>query len=71
MQGRAFLIAIALNAVFVAIEFGYGMAAQSMALVADAGHNLSDVLSLVLAWGALKLSRGRASGVEPVASGQR
>lgn len=62
VQGRAFLIAIALNAVFVAIEFGYGMAAQSMALVADAGHNLSDVLSLVLAWGALKLSRLQPDG---------
>ena len=48
-QGRAFLIAIGLNSVFVAIEFTYGVLANSTALVADAGHNLSDVLGLLLA----------------------
>ena len=52
-QGRAFLIAIGLNSVFVAIEFSYGVFANSTALVADAGHNLSDVLGLLLAWGAM------------------
>lgn len=56
-QGRAFAIAIALNAIFVTIEFTYGFLANSMALMADAGHNLSDVLGLALAWGAAILSR--------------
>ncbi|WP_369025873.1 cation diffusion facilitator family transporter [Qipengyuania sp. RANM35] len=50
--GRAFLIGIILNTAFVVIEAGYGWIAGSMALIADAGHNLSDVLSLLLAWGA-------------------
>lgn len=48
--GRAFAIGIALNAGFVALEGIYGIIAGSMALVADAGHNLSDVLGLVIAW---------------------
>lgn len=52
----AFAIGIVLNAIFVAIETGYGIAAGSLALIADAGHNLSDVLSLLLAWGAGKLA---------------
>jgi cobalt-zinc-cadmium efflux system protein len=55
--GRAFALAIGLNAVFVAVEFGYGLVANSTALLADAGHNLSDVLGLFLAWGAAVLSR--------------
>ena len=50
--GRAFLIGILLNSAFVVIEAGYGWASGSMALIADAGHNLSDVLALLLAWGA-------------------
>ena len=54
--GRAFAIGIALNAGFVLVEAGYGIAAGSMALVADAGHNLSDVLGLIIAWGATKLA---------------
>lgn len=49
---RAFAIAVVLNIIFVAIEAGYGVAAGSLALIADAGHNLSDVLGLLLAWGA-------------------
>jgi len=49
---RAFAIGVLLNVIFVAIEAGYGVAAGSLALIADAGHNLSDVLSLLLAWGA-------------------
>ena len=49
---RAFAISILLNVIFVAIEAGYGVAAGSLALISDAGHNLSDVLSLSLAWGA-------------------
>lgn len=48
--GRAFAIGITLNTIFVAIEAGYGYASNSMALVADAGHNLSDVLGLIVAW---------------------
>jgi cobalt-zinc-cadmium efflux system protein len=54
--GRAFAIGIALNLTFVAIEFIAGTMAHSLALVADAGHNLSDVLGLALAWGAAALS---------------
>ncbi|AKH42505.1 Cadmium, cobalt and zinc/H(+)-K(+) antiporter [Croceibacterium atlanticum] len=50
--GRAFAIGIVLNSVFVVVEAGYGFISGSMALVADAGHNLSDVLSLVIAWAA-------------------
>jgi cobalt-zinc-cadmium efflux system protein len=55
--GRAFALAIGLNAVFVAIEFIYGFIANSTALMADAGHNLSDVLGLMLAWGAALLTK--------------
>jgi cobalt-zinc-cadmium efflux system protein len=55
--GRAFAIGIALNVAFVAIEAAYGILANSMALLADAGHNLSDVLGLVIAWIAAILSR--------------
>lgn len=49
---RAFIISVALNTGFVVIEVVYGLAANSLALLADAGHNLSDVLGLLLAWGA-------------------
>jgi cobalt-zinc-cadmium efflux system protein len=49
---RAFAVGVFLNVIFVIIEAGYGIAAGSLALIADAGHNLSDVLSLLLAWGA-------------------
>jgi cobalt-zinc-cadmium efflux system protein len=48
-QASAFRVAIMLNAIFVAAQFGFGLAANSTALIADAGHNLSDVLGLVLA----------------------
>lgn len=48
--GRAFAVGIALNLAFVVVEAVYGVIAGSMALVADAGHNLSDVLGLVIAW---------------------
>lgn len=47
--GFAFVVAIVLNIAFVLVEFGYGFAVNSTALIADAGHNLSDVLSLFLA----------------------
>lgn len=49
--GRAFAIGIGLNLVFVVIETFYGWKINSLALLADAGHNLSDVAGLVLAWG--------------------
>lgn len=62
LRSRAFPLAIALNTGFVAIEFAYGLAANSTALMADAGHNLSDVLGLLLAWGAAALSRRAPSG---------
>ena len=51
-HGRAFFIGVVLNASFVVVEAGYGLISGSMALVADAGHNLSDVLSLMIAWAA-------------------
>jgi len=56
-HGFAFATAIFLNTVFVIVEFSYGFIANSTALMADAGHNLSDVLGLLLAWGATILSR--------------
>ena len=59
---KAFAIGIALNSVFVVIEAGYGYHANSLALMADAGHNLSDVLGLLLAWGAAWLGKQRPSG---------
>ena len=56
--GRAFAIGIILNLTFVVVETIYGFAANSMALLADAGHNLSDVLGLVVAYvGALLVKR--------------
>ncbi len=55
--GRAFAIGIALNLAFVATEAVFGILSGSMALLADAGHNLSDVLGLVIAWGGAILSR--------------
>ncbi|MEB0135118.1 cation diffusion facilitator family transporter [Actimicrobium sp. CCC2.4] len=61
-HNAAFAIAIVLNVVFVAVEFAYGFIAQSTALLADAGHNLSDVLGLLLAWGAALLARKQPSG---------
>ncbi|MSQ72409.1 MAG: cation transporter [Betaproteobacteria bacterium] len=60
-HGSAFAIAVALNTVFVVVEFTYGVVANSTALMADAGHNLSDVLGLSLAWGAVVLARRQAS----------
>lgn len=56
---RAFALGIALNVVFVVIEAFYGWRAGSLALLADAGHNLSDVAGLLLAWGAAAAGRIR------------
>jgi len=55
--GLAFAVGIGLNFAFVVVEAVYGVLAHSMALLADAGHNLSDVLALALAWGASRLAR--------------
>jgi len=57
-----FAIGTALNLGFVAVEATYGFRAHSIALLADAGHNLSDVLSLAAAWGASVLMQRRPSG---------
>jgi len=55
--GAAFAVGIGLNTAFVIIEAFYGYLSNSMALVADAGHNLSDVLGLIVAWFAIVLAR--------------
>lgn len=55
--GRAFVIGIVLNTAYVVIEAGYGIVSNSMALLADAGHNLSDVLGLIIAWVGMVLSK--------------
>ena len=57
--GRAFIVGIGLNTLFVVFEVVYGTLAKSLALVADAGHNASDVLGLLLAWGASLVARRR------------
>ncbi len=58
---RAFAVGVALNVVFVVVEVSYGLIADSLALLTDAGHNLSDVLGLLLAWGASALAKRRPS----------
>ena len=55
-HNRSFAIGIILNTLFSITEAGFGIISNSMALVADAGHNFSDVLSLLLAWGASYLA---------------
>ena len=55
--GRAFAIGVGLNLGFVAIEAVVGILAKSTALLADAGHNLSDVIGLLIAWGATVLAK--------------
>ena len=59
--GAAFAIGIALNLGFVVVEGVYGLVANSMALIADAGHNFSDVLGLAMAWGAAILVQRKPS----------
>jgi cobalt-zinc-cadmium efflux system protein len=58
---RAFVAAVLLNVGFVIIEAFYGVMSGSLALLTDAGHNLSDVLGLLLAWGAAALAKRRPS----------
>ena len=55
--GRAFAIGTALNLGFVVVEAAAGLFTHSLALLADAGHNLSDVLGLLMAWGAVVLAK--------------
>lgn len=59
--GRAFAIGVLLNSAFVLVEAAFGLLSGSMALVADAGHNLSDVLGLLIAWGATYMAAQPAS----------
>ncbi|MGM0613200.1 MAG: cation diffusion facilitator family transporter [Bacteroidota bacterium] len=61
-QNRAFAIGIGLNIAFVGIEIFYGLLANSSALLADAGHNASDVLSLIFAWTAIGLASLKPKG---------
>ena len=60
-HGRAFALAVGLNVAIVLVQAVYGVIAHSTALLADAGHNLSDVLGLLLAWGATWLAARRPS----------
>jgi cobalt-zinc-cadmium efflux system protein len=60
-QGLTFAITIFLNLAFVGVEFVYGFMVNSTALIADAGHNVSDVLGLLLSWGAIILARRQPS----------
>ncbi len=59
---RRFALGVALNLGFVGVEAAYGIIANSLSLLADAGHNLGDVLGLVLAWAATILARRRPTG---------
>jgi cobalt-zinc-cadmium efflux system protein len=59
--GRAFAFGIVLNVAFVLVEVVFGFFANSMSLLADAGHNLSDVIGLVLAWAGAAMARRAAS----------
>jgi len=58
---RAMMIGVSLNLIFVLVEFGFGFFSGSLALLADAGHNASDVVGLLLAWGASFLARRQPS----------
>ncbi|HWB96074.1 MAG TPA: cation diffusion facilitator family transporter, partial [Bryobacteraceae bacterium] len=59
--GTAFAVGVTLNSAFVVLEVVYGLFAHSLALVADAGHNLSDVFGLLLAWAATVWARRAAT----------
>lgn len=59
---RAFAAGVALNGGFVVVEATFGILSNSMALIADAGHNLSDVLALLIAWAASLAARRPPSG---------
>jgi cobalt-zinc-cadmium efflux system protein len=59
--GRAIAVATALNVALVAAQVVYGLIANSLALLADAGHNFGDVVGLLLAWGAFAVARWKPS----------
>jgi cobalt-zinc-cadmium efflux system protein len=61
-HGKAFAIGIGLNLIFVGVEVFYGLLANSSALLADAGHNASDVLGLAFAWTAAWLATIKPKG---------
>ncbi|PLX04515.1 MAG: cation transporter [Marinilabiliales bacterium] len=61
-HSKAFIVGITLNIAFVIVEVFYGLMANSSALIADAGHNLSDVLSLIFAWFAIWLASKKPAG---------
>lgn len=60
--GKSFAFGIGLNILYVVVELGYGLSVNSTALIADAGHNVSDVIALVLSWGAICLAKRRPFG---------
>lgn len=60
--GRIFLASVALNSLFIAIELYYGYISGSLALMADAGHNASDVATLLLSWGGMALAQRKPGG---------
>lgn len=60
--GRRFALGVGLNLAFVAVEVVWGLRAHSLALLADAGHNLSDVLGLLLSWAAWIAARAAPAG---------
>ncbi|WP_153631482.1 cation diffusion facilitator family transporter [Prolixibacter sp. SD074] len=60
--GKSFALGIGLNVTFIAVEIVYGLIANSSALLADAGHNASDVLGLVFAWTAMWLASMKPRG---------
>ncbi len=59
--GRAFAIGIVIQSAFIVAEVIVGLGANSLAVLADAGHNVSDVLALALAWGATHLGKRKAT----------
>ena len=59
--GKAFRLGILINIVFIAIEVVYGLSSNSTALLADAGHNLSDVLALIFSWFAIIVAKRKPS----------
>lgn len=60
---RAFAIGVTLNVGFAAVELAFGLISQSLALIADAGHNFSDVAGLLIAWFAALLARKPATSL--------
>jgi cobalt-zinc-cadmium efflux system protein len=59
--GRAFAIGVLLNSAFIVAEVGFGLLSHSLTLLADAGHNLGDVMGLLIAWAATNLERRSAT----------